>query len=60
MKPEEKKEQELSSEDLEQTTGGLKPIVRLGGELSTADLDNVSGGAVKKQPPKAIDSITED
>jgi hypothetical protein len=52
MKPEEKKEQQLSEEDLQQTAGGKIP--RLEGELSANDLHKVSGG-VKKPPTKVIE-----
>jgi hypothetical protein len=54
MKPEQKKEQELSPEDLQQTSGGIHPIVRADTELSTTELHKVSGGA-KKAPAKIID-----
>jgi hypothetical protein len=52
MKPELKKEQELSEQDLKQTAGGKIPSQ---GELSTEDLTKVSGGATKKGPAKVID-----
>lgn len=50
MKPEPKKEQELSEQELKQTAGGW---LRIEGELSTDDLSKVSGG--KKAPTKLID-----
>ena len=53
MKPEPKKEQQLSEEDLKQTAGGKIP--KLEGELSTDDLIRVSGGAAKKSVAKKIE-----
>jgi len=55
MKPEQKKEQRLSDEDLKQTAGGQKIPHSPLRELSKNDLEEVSGGAVKKGPPKVID-----
>lgn len=49
MKPDHKKEQQLSEEGLQQTAGSKIP--RLEGELSANDLHKVSGGA-KKGPVK--------
>jgi hypothetical protein len=52
MEPEEKKEQQLSEEDLQQTAGG--DIPRREGELSSNDLTKISGG-IKKGPTKVIE-----
>jgi hypothetical protein len=57
MKPEQKKEQQLSEEDLQQTAGGEIP--RLEGEISANELDKVSGGATTKRPFKVSVVETE-
>jgi hypothetical protein len=44
MKPEPKKEQELSEEELKQPAGGW---LRIEGELAKDDLSKVSGGMAK-------------
>jgi hypothetical protein len=57
MKPEQKKAQQLTEEDLKQTAGGKIP--RPEGELPANELDNVSGGITIKRPTKVSVVETE-